>query len=87
MPDMSQENNAAVQAPETQQETADGIPLIVNGRRLNDVEIQALREAKARRAKIDAAAQVPPEKGHKPRASEPSRYGDWEQNGRAIDFS
>lgn len=67
--------------------TEDGIPLIANGRRLTDKEIEILREAKARREAIDARAQGPREVGGADRSSEPTRYGDWEKAGRAIDFS
>ena len=64
----------------------DGIPLFVNGRRLSDVERQALREAQARR-EAEAAADLPAELGGGDRTVEPTRYGDWEKNGRAVDFS
>ena len=67
--------------------TEDGIPLFANGRQLTDMEIQILREAKERRDAIDARADVPPEVGGADRESEPSRYGDWEMAGRAVDFS
>lgn len=66
--------------------TDDGIPFIVNGRRLSDVEIQALREAKLRREQDQAASQ-PKELGGANRTTEPTRYGDWEKAGRAVDFS
>lgn len=67
--------------------TGDGIPLIVNGVRLSDVQITALREARARRDAIDAAGRLPPERGGPDRPEEPTRYGDWEKAGRAYDFS
>lgn len=67
--------------------TEDGIPMEANGRRLTPVEIQALREARARREAIDAAAALPPEKGGSAKPGEPTRYGDWERDGRAYDFS
>jgi len=67
--------------------TDDGIPMVANGRKLSDVEIQALREAKARRDAIDARANVPKEVNGGDRAAEPTRYGDWEKGGRAVDFS
>ena len=66
--------------------TEDGIPLIVNGVELNETQIAALREARDRRAAIDARADVPPEVDGAERA-EATRYGDWEKAGRAIDFS
>lgn len=67
--------------------TGDGIPLIANGVRLTDQQITALREARARRAAIDAAGDLPPEEGGPDRPEEPTRYGDWEKAGRAYDFS
>lgn len=66
--------------------TEDGIPLIVNGVELNQTQIAALREARDRRAAIDAAADVPKEVDGADRV-EATRYGDWEKAGRAIDFS
>ena len=44
---------------------------------------RALAEAAERRAK--AAQQRPPEAGG-PKGEEPTRYGDWERAGRAVDF-
>ncbi|MCQ8183829.1 DUF1674 domain-containing protein [Parvularcula maris] len=73
--------------PEAIPMTSDGIPLVVNGRKLTEVEVQALREAKARRDRIDARADVPKEKGGADRDTEPTRYLDWELKGRAVDFS
>jgi len=45
---------------------------------------RALAEAEERR-RIQAQADLPPEIGGRGGA-EPSRFGDWEINGRAIDF-
>lgn len=45
---------------------------------------RALAEAEERRG-IQAQADLPPEIGGRGGA-EPSRFGDWEINGRAIDF-
>ncbi|MEM9838403.1 MAG: DUF1674 domain-containing protein [Pseudomonadota bacterium] len=67
--------------------TDDGIPLIVNGQKLSETAIAALREARARRAAIDAASDVPKEIDGGNRKAEPTRYGDWEKDGRAYDFS
>lgn len=66
--------------------TEDGIPLMVNGRVLSAQDITALREARDRRAAGFGATAEPPETGGVDRPS-PTRYGDWEKNGRAIDFS
>ncbi|MEM1379823.1 MAG: DUF1674 domain-containing protein [Pseudomonadota bacterium] len=67
--------------------TEDGIPLVVNGQPLSETAIQALREARARRAEIDARANVPKEIDGGNRKAEPTRYGDWEKDGRTYDFS
>ena len=45
---------------------------------------RALEEA-ARRRQDDIQAQLPPEKGGQ-EGPEPTRYGDWEKKGIAIDF-
>lgn len=66
--------------------TPDGIPLVVNGKRLTETQISALREARSRRDKPKAAAQAR-ELGGADRETDPTRYGDWEKAGRAIDFS
>lgn len=55
---------------------APGVPLTPAARR-------ALEEAAARRK--HAAPDRPPEKGG-PAGPEPTRYGDWERKGRAVDF-
>jgi len=67
--------------------TDDGIPLFANGERLSETAIQALREARARKAEIDAKKDVPKEVDGGDRPAEPTRYGDWEKAGRAYDFS
>ncbi|MEO1659013.1 MAG: DUF1674 domain-containing protein [Pseudomonadota bacterium] len=78
-------------APEDNDEpvptTEDGIPLIANGRKLTEMEIEILREAKARREAIDARANLPKEINGGKRKAEPTRYGDWEKDGRTYDFS
>ncbi len=80
---MTEESGAPEQVPTTE----DGIPLVVNGRKLSSVEIEALREARERRKAIDARARVPREIAGGDRPAEPTRYGDWEKGGRAYDFS
>jgi hypothetical protein len=65
--------------------SADGIPLIVNGRALSGQQIEALREARLRReaaqGKKTSGAEI-----NGPKGAEPTRYGDWERKGRAVDF-
>jgi hypothetical protein len=45
---------------------------------------RALEEAAARRAAAAALAPAPEEGG--PSGPEPTRYGDWERKGLAVDF-
>jgi hypothetical protein len=45
---------------------------------------RALEEAAARRAAAEAAAKTPEQGG--PRGPEPTRFGDWERKGIAVDF-
>jgi hypothetical protein len=51
---------------------------------LRPAAIRALREAEERR-KAEKPADMPKEIGGRGGA-DPARYGDWEVNGRAIDF-
>lgn len=53
-------------------------------RDLPPAAIRALEEAEARRRAAKPSA-APPEKGG-PKGPEPTRYGDWERKGRAVDF-
>ena len=62
---------------ETPQGAAPGKPLTPAARR-------ALEEASARRAAA-APAGLPPEHDG-PKGEEPTRYGDWERKGLAVDF-
>ncbi len=55
------------------------------GKVLTPEAVRALEEAAARRAAADAEAAGDQETGG-PRGAEPTRYGDWERNGRAVDF-
>jgi hypothetical protein len=61
-----------------------GVPHATPERPISAVARQALEEAAARRAAA-AATELPPEDGG-PRGPEPTRYGDWEKKGLAIDF-
>lgn len=53
------------------------------GAQLPPAARRALEEAAARRKALTPAA--PGEAGG-PAGPEPTRYGDWERNGRAVDF-
>lgn len=70
-------------AMETPRHNAD-VPHATPERPISAVARQALEEAAARRAAVAATA-LPPEDGG-PRGPEPTRYGDWEKKGLAVDF-
>ncbi len=75
-------------APPTEAD-ADALLGAAPGKPLSDAARRALQEAFERRAAIDAAARAAAEAGEKggPAGLEPTRYGDWERKGMAIDFS
>jgi len=52
--------------------------------RIAEAAQRAKAEAEARRA-ADDKKQLPPELGG-PKGPEPTRYGDWERKGIAVDF-
>lgn len=52
--------------------------------RIAEAGARAKAEADARREK-EAKAELPPENGG-PKGPEPTRYGDWERKGIAVDF-
>jgi hypothetical protein len=54
------------------------------GKDLSPAARRALEEAAARRAAADAQP-LPPEKGGR-EGPEPTRFGDWEKKGVAVDF-
>jgi hypothetical protein len=53
-------------------------------KRLTPAARRALEEAEARRAAAEAAAKTPEQGG--PKGLEPTRFGDWERKGIAVDF-
>jgi len=57
---------------------------IPDKRPLTDAARRALAEAAERRAAAQKDTQ--PEEHDGPRGPEPTRYGDWEKKGLAIDF-
>lgn len=61
------------------------LPGAAPGKTLTDAARRALQEAAARRA-ADTQAHPAPEQGG-PKGPEPTRYGDWERKGIAVDFS
>jgi hypothetical protein len=60
-------------------------PNAAPGRALTPEARRALEETQARRAEIEAAAQRGAEQGG-PKGLEPTRFGDWERKGIAVDF-
>lgn len=60
-------------------------PNAAPGKALTPAARRALEEAEARRQAEAAAAQLPPEQGG-PKGPEPTRFGDWERKGIAVDF-
>ena len=54
------------------------------GKALTPAARRALEEAAARRAA--AKAQAPPHEVNGPAGPEPTRFGDWERKGVAVDF-
>jgi hypothetical protein len=59
-------------------------PNAAPGKRLSPEAQRALEEAEARR-QAEAQAQLAPEQGG-PKGPEPTRFGDWERKGIAVDF-
>jgi hypothetical protein len=63
----------------------DAPPNAAPGKTLTPAARRALEEAAARhKAEAEAAAQTPEEGG--PAGLEPTRFGDWERKGIAVDF-
>ncbi len=60
------------------------VPNATPERPITDAARRALQEAAARQAAA-APLDLPPEQGG-PRGQEPTRYGDWEKKGLAVDF-
>lgn len=60
------------------------IPGAAPGKALTPEARRALEEAEARRASETAAEQ--PTEINGPSGEEPTRYGDWERKGIAVDF-
>jgi hypothetical protein len=60
-------------------------PNAAPGKPLTPAARRALEEAEARRQAAAAAEPAPAEEGG-PRGPEPTRFGDWERKGIAVDF-
>ena len=61
------------------------VPGAAPGKDLTPAARRALEEAEARRLAAEAAAKMAPEQGG-PKGPEPTRFGDWERKGLAVDF-
>jgi hypothetical protein len=59
-------------------------PTAAPGKPLTPEARRALEEAGARRQAAEAAAAMPEQGG--PKGLEPTRFGDWERKGIAVDF-
>lgn len=60
------------------------VPGAAPGKDLSPAARRALEEAAVRR-EAEAALHLPPEKGGR-EGPEPTRFGDWEKKGVAVDF-
>jgi hypothetical protein len=60
-------------------------PDVAPGKILSDPARRALEEAAARHIADAVALQVSTERGG-PKGPEPTRFGDWERKGKAVDF-
>ncbi len=80
-------NACGEDVPETGAEGASGssIPGAAPGKALSPEAVRALMEAEARRLAAPAA-DLPPEINGRREGEEPTRYGDWEKKGLAVDF-
>ena len=56
------------------------------GKTLTPQARRALEEAAARQAAAEAEAAARPHEANGPKGPEPTRYGDWERKGLAVDF-
>jgi hypothetical protein len=61
-------------------------PNAAPGKALTPAALRALEEAEARRQADAAAAEARAAEQGGPRGPEPTRFGDWERKGIAVDF-
>lgn len=78
------EDSAAASGADIAGETAT-IPGAAPGKTLSPEAVRALMEAEARRQAAPVAA-LPAEINGRREGEEPTRYGDWEKKGLAVDF-
>lgn len=82
---MTESPTPAVDATDEPVHNAD-IPGATPHRPLTDLERQVLQEVATRKAAGGAGAASFSEESGGPRGPEPTRYGDWERKGLAVDF-
>ncbi len=88
---MTHENEAsdaardAEDSPAVQQDETPAIPGAAPGKQLSPEAIRALQEAEARR-QAATRQELPTEINGRRTGEEPTRYGDWEKKGLAVDF-
>lgn len=70
--------------PEPDPTAADAALSNPSAKPLSDAAKRALAEAAQRRAEAEAVARAPEDGG--PAGPEPTRFGDWERKGIAVDF-
>lgn len=81
---MSEPSNTSPAPEIAASDLAGDVPGAAPGKALSPPARRALEEAAARRAAEEAAA-LPLEKGGR-EGPEPTRFGDWEKKGVAVDF-
>ena len=88
MNDGTRQSDDAPHASDSQGESAALVPAIPGaapGKALSPEAIRALEEAEARR-QAAAPLDIPAEINGRREGEEPTRYGDWEKKGLAVDF-
>ncbi len=81
----SDEASDAEDSPQAADEQTQVIPGAAPGKALSPEAIRALQEAEARR-QAAPRQELPTEINGRRQGEEPTRYGDWEKKGLAVDF-
>jgi hypothetical protein len=81
----SGEQSGALESQSESPAPAADIPGAAPGKALSPPAIRALQEAEARRQAAQVV-ELPPEINGRRQGEEPTRYGDWEKKGIAVDF-
>lgn len=83
--DASNDAGGAEDSPALSPEQVPEIPGAAPGKQLSPEAIRALQEAEARR-QAAPRQDLPTEIDGRRQGEEPTRYGDWEKKGLAVDF-